>query len=93
MRGRCPKCHGTGCPGCKDGYVEWVFPEGPVFTRVCLNRDCWFENGIVIMANGMRGGPNGEPLKLSGACVKCGSATRWKKVGEMLEERILPGNS
>lgn len=90
MKAKCPVCKGAGCARCKDGQIDVSFGEGPLYTRACLDPACGFENGGYIVMEGMKKAANGEPPEASGPCIECEGPTRWKLVGEMLEDRVLP---
>ena len=90
MKAKCPECKGDGCPHCNAGQVDVHFGEGPLFTRACLDPGCGYENGGYIVMEGRKRAPNGEPPVPSGPCIECKGTTRWKLVGEMLEDRVLP---
>lgn len=90
MKAKCPFCRGAGCGRCDGGQVNVSFGEGPLYTIACLDKGCGCENGGYIVMEGTKTGPNGEPPVASGPCVECEGPTRWKRIGEMLEDRVLP---
>ena len=64
----CTKCNGT----CE---INVELASGYVWTRVCVDKACGFENGGYITKS------NKEPKISSGECVKCGAMTKWVLIG------------
>ena len=75
MKAKCPFCT-AGCSKCENsGKINVRFAEGNLWTRVCLDEACGFENGGRIEKG------DKEPPEPSGPCVMCKGPTKWLLIG------------
>jgi hypothetical protein len=78
MQAKCPYCVGedNSCPKCDGtGKIGVGFAQGSIWTRLCLDSKCGFENGGRIVNN------NKEPPESPGECVICRGPTKWLLIG------------
>jgi hypothetical protein len=66
VKGKCPHCE-AGCDQCENGFAEFSFATGDLFTIHCL--ECGYDNGGNIV--------KGFPSEASGPCVMCEGKTEW----------------